>query len=329
MLKARKTLAAAVLMAATMLAGCSSTGGAPRAENTEGTAGGVDTPRYVVAMVTHGAPGDTYWDLVRKGAEDAAKKDNIELRYSSDPQAPNQANLVRSAVDAGVDGIAVTLPNAEAIGPAARNAVDHGIPVVGLNAGMNKYQDYGMTGFFGQDETVAGNAAGERLKEEGKKKVLCIIHEQGNSSQEARCDGVRNGLGGDVELLYVNGQDLTAVQSTITSKLSQDKSFDTVFALQAPVAMRATESVKQSGSEAQVATFDTNAELVDAIADGRVAFAVDQQPYLQGYLAVDSLWVAKRNGGTLGGGRPVYTGPSFVDKSNVDKVAEAAKAGMR
>lgn len=280
-------------------------------------------------MVTHGAPGDTYWDLVRKGAEDAAKKDNIELRYSSDPQAPNQANLVRSAVDAGVDGIAVTMPNAEAIGPAARNAVDRDIPVVGLNAGMGKYQDYGMTGFFGQDESVAGNAAGERLKEEGKSNVLCVIHEQGNSSQEARCDGVRKGLDGNVELLYVNGQDLTSVQSTITSKLSQDKSFDTVFALQAPVAMRATESVKQSGSKAQVATFDTNAELVDAIADGRVAFAVDQQPYLQGYLAVDSLWIAKRNGGTLGGGRPVYTGPSFVDKDNVDKVAEAAKAGMR
>lgn len=280
-------------------------------------------------MVTHGAPGDTYWDLVRKGAEDAAKKDNIELRYSSDPQAPNQANLVRSAVDAGVDGIAVTMPNAEAIGPAARNAVDRGIPVVGLNAGMGKYQDYGMTGFFGQDESVAGNAAGERLKEQGKSNVLCVIHEQGNSSQEARCEGVRKGLDGNVELLYVNGQDLTSVQSTITSKLSQDKSFDTVFALQAPVAMRATESVKQSGSKAQVATFDTNAELVDAIADGRVAFAVDQQPYLQGYLAVDSLWIAKRNGGTLGGGRPVYTGPSFVDKDNVDKVAEAAKAGMR
>lgn len=317
-------------MAATLLAGCSSTGGAPRSENTEGAGGGgVDTPRYVVAMVTHGAPGDTYWDLVRKGAEDAAKKDNIELRYSSDPQAPNQANLVRSAVDANVDGIAVTMPNAEAIGPTARNAVDHGIPVVGLNSGMGKYQDYGMTGFFGQDESVAGNAAGERLKEQGKSNVLCVIHEQGNSSQEARCDGIRKGLDGNVELLYVNGQDLTSVQSTITSKLSQDTSFDTVFALQAPVAMRATESVKQSGSKAQVATFDTNAELVDAIADGRVAFAVDQQPYLQGYLAVDSLWIAKRNGGTLGGGRPVYTGPSFVDKDNVDKVAEAAKAGMR
>lgn len=310
--------------------GCSATGGAPRNDGTGATAGGVDTPRYVVAMVTHGAPGDTFWDLVRKGAEDAAKKDNIELRYSSDPQAPNQANLVRTAVDSKVDGIAVTMPNAKAIGPAAQNAVDAGIPTVGLNAGMDSYRDYGMSGFFGQDETVAGEKAGERLKDEGKQKVLCVIHEQGNSSQEARCDGVKKGLaGGTVELVYVNGQDLTSVQSTLASKLSQDSSFDTVFALQAPVAMRAAESVGQSGSSAQVVTFDTNAELVDAIADGRIAWAVDQQPYLQGYLAVDSLWVAKRNGGTLGGGQAVFTGPSFVDKSNVEQISEAAKAGLR
>jgi len=313
-----------------LVAGCSSTGGAPRTNPDGATAGGVDTPRYVVAMVTHGAPGDTYWDLVRKGAEDAAKKDNIELRYSSDPQAPNQANFVRSAVDAGVDGIAVTLPNAEAIGPAARFAVDRGIPVVGLNAGMTAYQTYGLSGFFGQDETVAGRAAGERLAAEGKQRVLCIIHEQGNSSQEARCAGAREGLGGgSVELLYVNGQDLTSVQSTITSKLAQDRSVDAVLSLQAPVAMRAVEAVAQSGASAAVATFDTNAELVGAIKDGRVAWAVDQQPYLQGYLAVDALWIAKRNGGTLGGGQPVYTGPSFVDASNVDAIAEAAKAGMR
>lgn len=332
MLRIRDFFKAAAIAAAVGLsaAGCSATGGAPRDSATGGTAGGVDTPRYVVAMVTHGAPGDTFWDLVRKGAEDAAKKDNIELRYSSDPQAPNQANLVRSAVDSKVDGIAVTMPNPEAIGPAAQNAVDAGIPTVGLNAGMDDYVRYGMSGFFGQDETVAGTAAGERLKDEGKKKVLCVIHEQGNSSQEARCDGVKKGLGGGtVELLYVNGQDLTSVQSTIASKLSQASSFDTVFALQAPVAMRATESVAQSGSQAQVVTFDTNSELVDAIADGRVAWAVDQQPYLQGYLAVDSLWVAKRNGGTFGGGQPVFTGPSFVDKSNVDTIAEAAKAGLR
>lgn len=330
MLKFPKTLTLVALAATAALAtACSATGGAPRSEGGGDVAGGVETPRYVVAMVTHGAPGDTYWDLVRKGAEEAAQKNNIELRYSSDPQAPNQANLVRSAVDAGVDGIAVTLPNAEAIGPAAQQAVDVGIPTVGLNAGMEQYADYGLSGFFGQDETVAGTAAGQRLKEEGAEKVLCVIHEQGNSSQEARCAGVEEGLGAPVEILYVNGQDLTSVQATINSKLSQDPSFDTVFALQALVAVRATEAVAQAGSQAQVVTFDTNAELVDAIADGRVAWAVDQQPYLQGYLAVDSLWLAQRNGSTLGGGQPVYTGPSFVDPSNVDQISEAAKAGLR
>ena len=292
-------------------------------------AGGVDTPRLTVAMVSHGAPGDTYWDLVRKGAEDAAQKDNIELRYSSDPQAPNQANLVQSAIDAGVDGIAVTMPNAQAIGPVAQKAVDAGIPTVSLNAGMDEYEKYGMSAFFGQDESVAGEKAGEKLKDEGAKHTLCVIHEQGNSSQEARCASVKKGSGANVELLYVNGQDLTAAQSTLQAKLAQDKSIDWVMALQAPVALRAVDAMRDAGSQAKIATFDTNAELVGAIQDGTVAWAVDQQPYMQGYMAVDALWLAKRNGSTLGGGQPVYTGPSFVDAENVDAIAESAKEGLR
>lgn len=289
----------------------------------------MDTPRYTVAMITHGAPGDTFWDLVRKGAEDAARKNNIELRYSSDPEAPNQANLVQNAIDSRVDGIAVTLPNADAIGPVARKAADKKIPIVALNAGMDAYQKYNISAFFGQEEKVAGTLAGERLAKDGARHALCVIHEQGNSSQEARCAGVKQGMGGNVETLYVNGKDLTSVQSTVQAKLSQDKSIDWVMGLQAPVAMTSAEAVKNAGSAAKVATFDTNAQLVDAISSGAIAWAVDQQPYMQGYLAVDSIWLAHRNGSTMGGGRPVYTGPSFVDSSNVDAISEAAKAGLR
>lgn len=289
----------------------------------------MDTPRYTVAMITHGAPGDTFWDLVRKGAEDAARKNNIELRYSSDPEAPNQANLVQNAIDSRVDGIAVTLPNADAIGPVVRKAADKKIPIVALNAGMDAYQKYNISAFFGQEEKVAGTLAGERLAKDGARHALCVIHEQGNSSQEARCAGVKQGMGGNVETLYVNGKDLTSVQSTVQAKLSQDKSIDWVMGLQAPVAMTSAEAVKNAGSAAKVATFDTNAQLVDAISSGAIAWAVDQQPYMQGYLAVDSIWLAHRNGSTMGGGRPVYTGPSFVDSSNVEAISEAAKAGLR
>lgn len=330
----RTVLTAAVtavgLTTALAAAGCSATGGAPRASDGEGGGGTVDTPRYVVSMISHGAPGDTFWDLVRRGAEDAARKDNIELRYSSDPQAPNQASLVQSAIDSDVDGIAVTMPNANAIGPAAQRAVDADIPVVGLNAGMEDYEDYGLTGFFGQEEGVAGEKAGERLQEEGAKKALCVIHEQGNSSQEARCDGIRKGLtGGSVEILYVNGQDLTSVKSTVQSKLAQDSSIDWVMGLVTPVSLVVADAAETTGAEVSIGTFDTNAELVPAIQNGRISFAVDQQPYLQGYMAVDALWLAKRNGTTVGGGRPVYTGPSFVDESNIDAIADAAKEGLR
>ena len=325
------TVIAAVVTAG-VVAACSSTGGAPR-QSADGTVGGggVDTPRAVVSMVTHGAPGDTFWDLVRKGAEDAARKDNIELRYSSDPQTPNQANLVQSAIDAHADGIAVTLPNVHAIGPVAKSAVDTGIPVVGLNAGMTDYKRYGLGGFFGQDENVAGELAGKRLKDDSAHKVLCLIHEQGNSSQESRCEGIKKGLGdsGEMEVLYVNGMDLTAVTSTVQAKLAQDSSIDWVMGLVAPVALATVQAAKDAGAEPKIATFDTNAELVAAINKGEIQWAVDQQPYVQGYMAVDSLWLELRNGSTVGGGQPVYTGPSFVDRSNVDKIADAAKIGLR
>lgn len=332
----RGALAAVVaVVTALALTACSATGGAPRNRGGDGEGGGgVDTPRMTVAMVSHGAPGDTFWDLVRKGAEDAAQKDNIELRYSSHPELPEQANLIRNAVDSQVDGLAVTMPNPDSLGPVVQTAVDAGIPTVGLNSGMDRYQDFGMAAFFGQEEKVAGRKAGVRLGDEGAKKVLCVIHEQGNSSQESRCAGLKEGLndtapGGQVELLYVNGMDLTAVESTLQAKLSQDRSVDWVMGLVAPVALTAVSAREQAGAKARIATFDTNAELVGAIEDGEVEFAVDQQPYLQGYLAVDTLWLAHRNGSAPGGARPVYTGPSFVDASNVDKIAEAAKEGLR
>ena len=306
---------------------CSSTGGAPRSNGHGGGGGTVDTPRMTVAMVTHGAPGDTFWDLVRKGAEDAAKKDNVEFRYSSDPQAPNQANLVQNAIDSKVDGIAVTMPNPEAIGAVTKKASDAHIPTVGFNAGMNVWQKYDLKGFFGQDEKIAGQAVGTKLREQHSKHTLCVIHEQGNSSQEARCGGMKEKVNTDI--LYVNGQDLPSAQATIQSKLAQDTSIDWVIGLVAPVALRAVDSVRDAGSHAKIATFDTNAELVNAIKAGTIQFAVDQQPYLQGYMAVDSLWLHRRNGTAMGGGRPVYSGPSFVDQSNVDSMATAAREGLR
>src|SRR4051812_6267524 len=127
------------------IASCSGTGGKPQ-ENGGGMGGGTaaDTPRVTIAMITHEVPGDSFWDLIRKGAETAAKKDNIELRYSNDPEAPNQANLVQTAIDSGVKGIALTLAKPDAMAPAVKAALDKKIPVVAFNSGFDNWKQMGV-----------------------------------------------------------------------------------------------------------------------------------------------------------------------------------------
>ncbi|MFF4751084.1 sugar ABC transporter substrate-binding protein [Streptomyces sp. NPDC002514] len=325
-------MVAVAAAAALALAGCSSSSGGKKAEDagTNASAGKATTPRMTVALVTHQAPGDTFWDIVRKGAEAAAAKDNIKLVYSADPNAGNQANLVQNAIDQKVDGIAVTLAKPDAMKAVLGKAKTADIPVVGLNSGLNDWKNLGLLEFFGQDENVAGEALGKRLNEEGAKKAVCVIHEQGNVGLTQRCDGVKKTFSGTTETLYVNGTDMPSVKSTITAKLKTDSAIDYVVALGAPYALTAVQSVSDAGSKAKVATFDLNKDLTTAVSKGTIQFAVDQQPYLQGYLAVDALWLYKNNGNYSGGGeQSVLTGPAFVDKSNVDSVAEFAAKGTR
>ncbi|MFJ8193772.1 sugar ABC transporter substrate-binding protein [Streptomyces sp. NPDC096094] len=319
--------------AALTLAGCSSGSGGKKADeegDSGASAGKANTPRMTVALVTHQAPGDTFWDIVRKGAEAAAAKDNIKLVYSADPNAGNQANLVQNAIDQKVDGIAVTLAKPDALRSVLGKAEKAGIPVVGLNSGLADWKKLGLMSFYGQDETVAGEALGKRLNEDGAKKAVCVIHEQGNVGLTQRCDGVKKTFEGSIENLYVNGTDMPSVKSTVTAKLKQDGEIDRLVTLGAPFAMTAVQSVDETGSEAKIVTFDLNKELTGAIEKGDIEFAVDQQPYLQGYLAVDGMWLYKNNGNYSGGGeQPVLTGPAFVDKSNVKAVAEFAAKGTR
>ncbi|MER5790518.1 sugar ABC transporter substrate-binding protein [Streptomyces sp. NPDC001980] len=325
-------IVAVAAAAALTLAGCSSSSGGKKSEEggAAASAGKASTPRMTVALVTHQSPGDTFWDIVRKGAQAAADKDNIKLVYSADPNAGNQANLVQNAIDQKVDGIAVTLAKPDAMKDVIGKANAAKIPIVGLNSGLSDWKKLGLLEFFGQDETVAGEALGNRLNTEGAKKVVCVIQEQGNVGLTQRCDGVKKTFSGTTETLYVDGTSPTAVKSTITAKLTQDKAIDHVVTLGAPIALIAVQSVSDAGSKAKVATFDLNKDLTTAISKGTIEFAVDQQPYLQGYLAVDSLWLYKNNGNYSGGGeQPVLTGPAFVDKSNVDKVAEFAAKGTR
>ncbi|MGW5655990.1 substrate-binding domain-containing protein [Streptomyces humi] len=325
-------MAATVLAGVLLATGCSSSSGGKKSEDSgaAAAAGKASTPRMTVAMITHAQPGDTFWDLIRKGAAAAAAKDNIKLVYSADPSAANQANLVQNAIDQKVDGIALTAATPDALKAVVTKARTAGIPVVGFNSGLDAWKKLGMLEYFGQDENIAGEAFGERLNQLGAKHALCVVQAQGQVALEARCAGLTKGFKGKTDKIYVNGTDMPSVKSTITAKLQQDSSIDQVVTLGAPIALTAIQSVKDAGSKAKVATFDLNKDLVSAIQSGSVEFAVDQQPYLQGYLAVDSLWLYKNNGNYSGGGTaPVLTGPAFVTEENADTIAKFAANGTR
>jgi len=315
-----------------VLAACSATGGKKAAQGgTSVAAGHANTQRYTIAMITHASPGDTFWDIIRHGATAAAAKDNITLNYSSDPDPTKQAALIQDAINSKVSGIAVTSPNSAAICPTIQKARAAGIPVVMFNAGVATWQACGGMEYFGQDESIAGVAAGKRLATAGAKHVLCVLQATGQVQLEARCAGVQSGLGseGTMSKLYVNGTDNSAVLSGITAKLTQDKTIDAVITLGAPIALIAIQSISSAKSSAKLYTFDTNAVEIAKIKSGAVQWAVDQQPYLEGYESVDSLWLYLTNGNVLGGGVSVLTGPAFIDASNVAKVAQYAAVGNR
>jgi simple sugar transport system substrate-binding protein len=331
--RSRKPAVYAALLAAAVLvlAACSSSGGKNAAQQSSASAGHANTPRYTVAMITHASPGDTFWDIIRAGATAAAAKDNITLHYSNDPDPTKQAALIQDAINAHVSGIAVTDPNPAALCPTIQKARAAGIPVVMFNAGVANWQQCGGMEYFGQDELIAGVAAGKRLAAAGAKHVLCVLQAQGQVQLEARCNGVQQGLGseGTMTKLYVNGTDNSAMLSSMSAKLTQDKTIDAVITLGAPVALVAIQSLTAAHSSAKLYTFDTNAEEISKIKSGAVQWAVDQQPYVQGYESVDSLWLDLTNGDLLGGGQTVLTGPSFIDSTHVAAVATYAERGTR
>ncbi|WP_329202351.1 sugar ABC transporter substrate-binding protein [Streptomyces sp. NBC_01435] len=315
-----------------LVSGCSSSGGkADEANSGDGGGSGraVNTPRLKIAMVTHSGEGDTFWDIVQSGAEQAARKDNAEFLYANDKEAKGQAELVQSFVDKKVDGIVVTLAKPEAMKDVLGKAAAAGIPVVTINSGAEFSEKFGALSHIGQDELVAGEAVGKELSRRGKKKALCVIHEQGNVSLEQRCAGVKRTFDGSVENLNVEGTNAPGAQSSVSAKLQASTDIDAVVTLGAPIAAVSVKAKLDAGSKAEVDTFDLNAEVVKRLKANEVGFAVDQQPYLQGYLAVDELWLYKTNGNVLGGGKPVLTGPAIVTEKDVPELEKYTARGTR
>lgn len=314
------TIAGAVIVAGSVLAACSGTG---QEEATD------EAGDLTYAVITHSAPGDAFWDRVKSGAERAGKDYGTEVQYSADPDPAKQSQLIDGAVADKVDGIVVSMANPDGLEDSVKKAVAAGVPVVTINSGVDRFAEFGAITHIGQSETIAGEAVGEELKGEGLSKAICVIQEAGNVGLEERCQAAAGTFGGEMENLQVDGTDGGAVESTITSKLQSETDIDVVLTLGGQYAINAVSAVEQAGSEAKVATFDLSEDVVQGILDDTIVFAVDQQPYVQGFQGITTLFLKSINGNDLGGGEPINSGPAFVTKENAEAVQKFAANGTR
>lgn len=283
-----------------------------------------------IIMITHGQAADPYWNIVRNGAEEAARQVGVELDYRA-PETFDMirmAELITSAANQRPAGIIVSIPDASALGPPIQGAVRAGIPLVSINSGTDVASKLGSMIHVGQDEYQTGKTVGERLRSEGARKVICVNHEVGNTALDARCRGVKDGFGLQVSVLPTS-TDYQEVRSKIAAALSGDTQIDAIVTLNASqVGEPAVEAARETGRPIKVATFDLSPGFLEAIQRGEASFAVDPQAYLQGYLGI-VLLANRIRYGLMPANPLIETGPRFVTRSDAGEVLELSKKAIR
>ena len=284
-------------------------------------AGGALAERYV--MVTHTAGTDPFWPVVQKGGEDAARAIGADFEYIYNPSADmaDMASSIQAAAATQPDGMVISLPDPDALGPAIKAAVAAGVPVVTMNSGLENSAALGALMHVGQPEYLAGQKAGARAASEGATKALCMIQEAYNTALVDRCEGYG-------EAVPMEFTDTTSDPATIvtraTAALQANPDVDAVLSVGPHVCEGVAKAMDDLGmSGIHHACFDLSPGVMDLIGAGKVSFTIDQQQRLQGYMPIIVLHLYNNSAGLLPGAN-IPSGPGFVDKSNAASVAALA-----
>jgi simple sugar transport system substrate-binding protein len=339
-------LAVAVVgVAALLAAGCGSTtdvqegpitvaGGSGGGTATSGAGdeappmpGGARAVRLFV--VTHGQASSPFWAIVRNGVEAAGRQMDAVVTYRAPDvySLDHMVTLIDEAVAAKPDGLVVSLPE-PGLAPAIRRAVKAGIPTVTINSGSDTYKSLGVLAHVGQPEGPAGFKAGQRLARAGVRRALCVNLAIPNQGLDARCAGLRRAMraaGGRSTVVRIDDQSPSAPKDI--AKAVRAAKADGVLAMNSLSGLATLKGLPSSTMP--IATFDLGPDVLRAVRSGRLAFAVDQQAYLQGYLPIVFLAERARYGLFPAQGDVIPTGPNFVTKDNAEKAIELAARSIR
>jgi simple sugar transport system substrate-binding protein len=281
-------------------------------------------------MITHSDDGP-FWSVVKRGMDAACAAHGVDCVWMPGNNDPGQMVVdIETAISEGSAGIAASLPSPDQLIGPLQDAVAAGIPVYTLNSGLNDYQTIGATSHIGQSEDVAGQGAGLRFNALGATTVLCGRQEQSNVGLTERCGGLAETFNGTVIDEFVGlDADQTEQINGIKAILEANPEIDGFLGVGPVIAMSGLAAAQDLGRDLTIGGFDMTPELLDAIEAGDIAFTVDQQQYLQGYLPVVLMFLEATNANQAGGGLPVLTGPGFVTPDNASEVKALSAAGTR
>ena len=279
-------------------------------------------------LVSHAPDSDSWWNTIKNAIAVAGEQMGVTVEYRNPPTGDlaDMARIVEQATASSPNGIISTIADFDVLSGPLSNAVAQGIPVITINSGTEEQsKEIGALMHVGQPELAAGKGAGEKAKAAGVTKFLCVNHYITNPASVERCQGYADALGVELGNQMIDaGQDPAEIKSKVMAHLQANPDTNGVLALGPTSAHPTIAALDESGKAGEIhfGTFDLSTEIADAIKSDVIAFAIDQQPYLQGYLPVVILTNLARYG--VVPGNSINSGPGFVTKETIELVEKYA-----
>ncbi|KWB61038.1 sugar ABC transporter substrate-binding protein [Burkholderia ubonensis] len=315
-----------------------------------------DGPNGHFVLVSHAPDSDSWWNTIKNAIKQADEDFDVKTDYRNPPNGDiaDMARLIEQSAARDYDGVITTIADYDVLKNSLGKVTAKKIPLVTINSGTEEQSaQLGAIMHVGQPEYFAGHAAGEKAKAAGVKSFLCVNHIATNSVSFDRCRGFADAIGADYKTSTIDsGQDPTEIQSKVSAYLRNHPNTQAILTLGPVPAAASLKAVQQMGLGGKLyfATFDFSDDIAKAIRAGTIQFAIDQQPYLQGYIPVAVLAIVRKNKttdpakirqlleanpkfqarmSTYGlqpsyGPKNIRSGPGFITKENLDKVVKYA-----
>jgi simple sugar transport system substrate-binding protein len=292
------TVAAVIFLAA----GCTASKSGTSSSASQGSTATGSTASASGGLIidVNGDLANPIFPAVLQGAKAAAKELGINFQYSAPPNennfVPDYSALIKEAIARHPAAMVIGDFVPSAFDPLIKEATRKGIPVVIMNTGINSWRADGALAFVGEDPPAAGEAGGTEAVKAGIHHLLCVNGEPANPYLTQRCHGTAKELAADggtmaeLDIPLIDANNPAASTQAIQGFLSSHPDIDGVEALSSSLAVETLDALHNLGrTGVKVGTFDVSTAVLRDIQSGKLYWAVDQQPYLQGF---DSLQIA-------------------------------------